>query len=45
MCGELGREGGREIIDKTPNRRTWQIKEAIWIRKTKNKGNYEICVQ
>ena len=38
---------GTKIIDKEPNRRTRQIKEAIWIRKTKtpmnrDEGNYEL---
>ena len=38
---------GAKIIDKESNRRTRQIKEAIWIRKTKtpknrDDGNYEL---
>ena len=37
---------GVKIIDKEPDKRTWQIKEAVWIRKTKtpmnrDEGNYE----
>ena len=39
--------GGAKIIDKEPNRRIRQIKEAIWIRKTKtpinrDEGNHEL---
>ena len=30
---------GVKFIDKEPNRRTRQIKEAIWIRKTKTAKN------
>ena len=30
---------GANIIDKEPNKRTRQIKEAIWIRKTKTQMN------
>ena len=30
---------GLKIIDKEPNRRTQQVKEAIWIRKTKTPMN------
>ena len=38
---------GAKIIDKEPNKRTQQVKEAIWIRKTKtpmnrDEGNYEL---
>ncbi|KAK2157858.1 hypothetical protein NP493_1847g00032 [Ridgeia piscesae] len=38
---------GAKIIDKEPNKRTRQVKEAIWIRKTKtqmnrDEGKYEI---
>ena len=38
---------GAKIIDKEPNKRTRQAKEAIWIRKTKtqmnrDKGGYEL---
>ena len=39
--------GGVKIVDKEPNRRIWQIKEAIWIRKARtpinrDEGNYEL---
>ena len=38
---------GAKIIDKEPNRKTRQLKDAIWIRKRKtqmngNEGNYEL---
>ena len=38
---------GANIIDKDPNKRTRQVKESIWIRKTKismnrDEDNYEL---
>ena len=42
----IDREGAK-IVDKEPNKRTRQVKESIWIRKTKtsmnrDQGNYEL---
>ena len=46
-CNDLkshNRLEGAKIIDKMANKRTRQVKEAIWIRKTKNRDedSYEL---